>query len=224
MTKRTRYQGPVIRRQGQVLPTTTDQRLLESRGDASWVHADPWRVLRIQSEFVEGFGTLAELGPAVGVFGSARTKRGTALYATGVEIGRALAEAGFAVITGGGPGQMEAVNKGAMSAGGVSVGLGIELPGEPVKQLVHLLHGVAPGHHGEPDAPQRGAVQDPLGDRRAGAVADRAGHAAHAAGGRDRGQPEDRDDDHPEHPLHARHPVTSLLRRAIPPRTPGGGT
>ncbi len=130
MTKRTRYQGPVIRRQGQVLPTTTDQRLLESRGDTSWVHADPWRVLRIQSEFVEGFGTLAELGPAVGVFGSARTKRGTALYATGVEIGRALAEAGYAVITGGGPGQMEAVNKGAMSAGGVSVGLGIELPFE----------------------------------------------------------------------------------------------
>jgi uncharacterized protein (TIGR00730 family) len=86
--------------------------------------------MRIQSEFVEGFGALAELGPAVSVFGSARTPADSPGYATGVRIGRALAEANFAVITGGGPGAMEAANKGALEAGGVSVGLGIELPFE----------------------------------------------------------------------------------------------
>jgi uncharacterized protein (TIGR00730 family) len=94
------------------------------------VHTDPWRVLRIQSEFVEGFGALAELGPAIAVFGSARTRRDEPAYADGVELGRLLVEAGFAVITGGGPGAMEAANKGAHEAGGVSVGLGIELPFE----------------------------------------------------------------------------------------------
>ncbi|HVK45452.1 MAG TPA: TIGR00730 family Rossman fold protein [Micropruina sp.] len=130
MSKRTRTQGPVIRRESQVQPTTTDQRLLADKGDTAWVHTDPWRTLRIQAEFVEGFGTLAELGPAVGVFGSARAPKGTAIWQAGVEIGRALAEAGYAAITGGGPGIMEAVNKGAAQAGGVSVGLGIELPFE----------------------------------------------------------------------------------------------
>ena len=110
--------------------TTTDQRLLESRGPTDWVHTDPWRVLRIQSEFIEGFGTLAELGPATGVFGSARTPASHPLYAAAEEIGSKLAEAGQAVITGGGPGIMEAANKGAARAGGVSVGLGIELPFE----------------------------------------------------------------------------------------------
>ncbi|MCW3156746.1 TIGR00730 family Rossman fold protein [Micropruina sonneratiae] len=130
MSKRTRTQGPVIRRQGQVQATTTDQRLLAGRGDAGWVHTDPWRIMRIQAEFVEGFGTLAELGPAIGVFGSARTPKNSPVWQAGVEIGRGLAEAGFAAITGGGPGIMEAVNKGAAQAGGVSVGLGIELPFE----------------------------------------------------------------------------------------------
>jgi hypothetical protein len=91
---------------------------------------DAWRVLRIQSEFVEGFGALAELGPAVSVFGSARSHRDSADYALGVDVGRRLAEAGYAVITGGGPGAMEAANKGCCEAGGVSVGLGIELPFE----------------------------------------------------------------------------------------------
>lgn len=86
--------------------------------------------MRIQSEFVEGFGTLAELGPAIGVFGSARTPKTDPMYAAAVEIGRGLAEAGFATITGGGPGIMEAANRGATRAGGVSVGLGIELPFE----------------------------------------------------------------------------------------------
>jgi uncharacterized protein (TIGR00730 family) len=110
--------------------TTTDQRLLDSRGASDWVHTDPWRVLRIQAEFVEGFGALAELGPAIACFGSARTKPDDPTYAKGEEVGRKLTAAGFAVITGGGPGAMEAVNKGASEAGGTSVGLGIELPFE----------------------------------------------------------------------------------------------
>jgi uncharacterized protein (TIGR00730 family) len=87
-------------------------------------------VLRIQSEFVEGFGLLAELPKAVSVFGSARTPRDHPHYAAGVQIGAALSEAGYAVITGGGPGAMEAANRGASEAGGLSVGLGIELPFE----------------------------------------------------------------------------------------------
>ena len=124
------HTGPVTLRGSRVPGTTTDQRLLESRGPSDWVHTDPWRVLRIQSEFVEGFGALAELGPAVSVFGSARTKPGTPGYDLAIELGRKLVEAGFAVITGGGPGVMEAANKGAHDAGGASVGLGIELPFE----------------------------------------------------------------------------------------------
>ena len=111
-------------------PGTTDQHLLDSSNSASWLHTDPWRVLRIQSEFVDGFGALAELGPAVALFGSARTPEGHRHWDLAEEIGRGLAEAGFAVITGGGPGAMEAANKGACEAGGVSVGLGIELPFE----------------------------------------------------------------------------------------------
>ena len=131
LNERERYmQGPVLRSGEQVPDTTTDQRLLDSRGSAGWLHTDPWRVLRIQSEFVEGFGTLAELGPAVSVFGSARTGSDDPYYATAERLGRRLAEAGLAVITGGGPGIMAAANKGAAEAGGVSVGLGIELPFE----------------------------------------------------------------------------------------------
>jgi uncharacterized protein (TIGR00730 family) len=91
---------------------------------------DLWRVLRIQSEFVEGFGLLAEMPRAVSVFGSARTPRDHPHYAAGVQVGAALAQAGYAVITGGGPGAMEAANRGASEAGGLSVGLGIELPFE----------------------------------------------------------------------------------------------
>jgi uncharacterized protein (TIGR00730 family) len=125
-----RHRGPVTLRRRQVPTSTTDQRLLDSRGPSDWVHTDPWRVLRIQAEFVEGFGQLAELGRAVSVFGSARTRRDTPGYALGERLGGALADAGFAVITGGGPGAMEAANKGACEAGGVSVGLGIELPFE----------------------------------------------------------------------------------------------
>jgi len=122
--------GPVVLRRGQMTTGTTDQRLLDSRGPSDWVHTDPWRVMRITSEFVEGFGLLAELPAAVSVFGSARTPADHPEYAAGVEIGAALARAGYAVITGGGPGAMEAVNRGASEAGGISVGLGIELPFE----------------------------------------------------------------------------------------------
>jgi uncharacterized protein (TIGR00730 family) len=122
--------GPVTLRRAQVQTTTTDQRLLDTRGPSDWVHADPWRVLRIQSEFVEGFGLLAELGAAVSVFGSARTHIDDPDYVAAEKLGAALARAGYAVITGGGPGIMEAVNKGTSEAGGVSVGLGIELPFE----------------------------------------------------------------------------------------------
>ncbi len=125
-----KQRGPVMLRRSQVQQTTTDQRLLDSRGPSDWVHSDPWRVLRIQTEFVEGFGLLAELPRAVSVFGSARTPRDHPHYAAGVQIGAALARAGYAVITGGGPGAMEAANRGASEAGGLSVGLGIELPFE----------------------------------------------------------------------------------------------
>jgi uncharacterized protein (TIGR00730 family) len=125
-----RHKGPVTLRRRQVPTSTTDQHLLDSRGPSDWVHTDPWRVLRIQSEFVEGFGQLSELGRAVSVFGSARTHRDSPEYALGEQVGRALVDAGYAVITGGGPGAMEAANKGACEAGGTSVGLGIELPFE----------------------------------------------------------------------------------------------
>ncbi|WP_249523412.1 LOG family protein [Modestobacter marinus] len=129
-----RHRGPITLRGGEPDPqmagTTTDQRLLDRRGSSDWVHTDPWRVLRIQAEFVEGFGLLADLPRAVSVFGSARTPRDSAYYATGEQLGAALADAGYAVITGGGPGAMEAANKGACDAGGTSVGLGIELPFE----------------------------------------------------------------------------------------------
>jgi uncharacterized protein (TIGR00730 family) len=91
---------------------------------------DTWRVLRIMGEFVEGFDTLAGLPPGVTVFGSARTKAGDPDYAKATETARLLAQAGFAVITGGGPGIMEAANKGAREANGESVGLNIELPFE----------------------------------------------------------------------------------------------
>ncbi len=129
-TSRRRRQGPATLRGRAIPPTTTDQRLLDARGPSDWLHTDPWRVLRIQAEFVEGFGLLSQLGQAVSVFGSARTKPGSEEYELAERIGRLLAEAGYAVITGGGPGIMEAGNKGASAAGGASVGLGIELPFE----------------------------------------------------------------------------------------------
>lgn len=130
-TRRERRQGQAVVRGSLVPESTHDQRLLDRQGPADWVHMDPWRVLRIQAEFVEGFGQLAELPRAVTVFGSARTPADSAEYAMGRALGRAIAEAGYAVITGGGPGVMESANRGASEVdGAVSVGLGIELPFE----------------------------------------------------------------------------------------------
>jgi len=122
--------GPVLLRRDQIPATTSDQRLLARPSAATWLHDDPWRVMRIQSEFVEGFGALAEVGPAVSVFGSARVKPDDPYYALAQDVARGLVEAGYAVITGGGPGIMEGANRGATEADGLSVGLGIELPFE----------------------------------------------------------------------------------------------
>ncbi|MFT3661566.1 MAG: TIGR00730 family Rossman fold protein [Gordonia sp. (in: high G+C Gram-positive bacteria)] len=115
---------------------TSDEKLLawvdpadEGRAVARTAR-DAWRVLRIQSEFVAGFDALENVAEAVTVFGSARVAPDGEEYATGVELGRLLAQAGYAVITGGGPGAMEAANKGAFEAGGQSIGLNIELPFE----------------------------------------------------------------------------------------------
>ncbi len=109
-----------------------DRRLLEAPlpGEPPFINTDPWRVLRIMGEFVMGFDELVDLGPAVTVFGSARTRPEEPMYQKAVETTRMLGEAGFTIITGGGPGIMEAGNKGAEEAGVVSVGLGIELPFE----------------------------------------------------------------------------------------------
>jgi hypothetical protein len=122
--------GPVLMRTEGEQTSTYDQRLLELGADHDWQHADPWRILRIQSEFVSGFDALSRLPRAVTVFGSARLDEGTPEYTQGVELGEALVKAGYAVITGGGPGLMEAPNRGASESGGLSVGLGIELPHE----------------------------------------------------------------------------------------------
>lgn len=97
---------------------------------AAFTHTDPWRVLRIQGEFVNGIDSLAEVGAGVAVFGSARFGEDNPYYAQARALGAKLAEAGFAVITGGGPGLMEAANRGAFEAGGISVGCNIELPFE----------------------------------------------------------------------------------------------
>jgi uncharacterized protein (TIGR00730 family) len=125
-----RHRGAVTLRGESIPSTTADQHLLDSRARADWKQKDAWRALRILSEFVEGFDTLADLPPAVSVFGSARSEPGSAECDLAEALGSALARAGFAVITGGGPGVMEAANKGAREAGGLSIGLGIELPFE----------------------------------------------------------------------------------------------
>lgn len=93
-------------------------------------HSETWRVFRIQSELVEGFETLNDLGPAVAIFGSSRMNSGLHYYEKAVELGKRLSDSGFAVITGGGPGVMEGANKGAKEGKGKSVGLNIEIPVE----------------------------------------------------------------------------------------------
>ena len=105
---------------------TEDERLLQ----AAFTQTDPWRVLRIMGEFVEGFEELADLGPAVTIFGSARVGPEDPTYGKAVEVGRLLGEAGFTIVTGGGPGIMEAGNRGAREVGAPSIGLNIELPFE----------------------------------------------------------------------------------------------
>jgi uncharacterized protein (TIGR00730 family) len=112
--------------------TTEDEKLLGGRTTErpAFLETDTWRVLRILSEFVEGFEALAGVGPAVAVFGSARTLEGTPEYELARRLGGALAARGFAVITGGGPGAMEAANRGAHEAGGLSIGCNVELPHE----------------------------------------------------------------------------------------------
>lgn len=111
---------------------TEDERLLKTpeREDVAFLHTDPWRVLRITGEFVEGFDVLAGLGPAVTLFGSARATSDDPVYPAAIEVARLLGEAGYSIITGGGPGFMEAGNRGARLAGVRSIGLNIELPFE----------------------------------------------------------------------------------------------
>jgi uncharacterized protein (TIGR00730 family) len=118
---------------------TADERLLQRERDSEFVHTDPWRVLRILGEFVDGFDALARVGHCVSVFGSARAGEGDPHYAAAQAVGRGLAEAGLGVITGGGPGIMEAANRGAFEAGGMSIGCNIELPHEQhVNDYVNL--------------------------------------------------------------------------------------
>ena len=120
-------------RQAQVPPhATADRKLLQTKPyqDVSFLETDAWRSLRILGEFISGFEALARLGPAVTVFGSARTLPADPMYKSATALARGLAEAGFTVITGGGPGIMEAANIGAQQGGGLSVGCTIELPNE----------------------------------------------------------------------------------------------
>jgi uncharacterized protein (TIGR00730 family) len=110
--------------------TTQDERLLETPRADEFTHTDTWRVFRIMGEFVEGFDELATVTRGVAVFGSARTPAEDPYHAAAQETSALLARAGFSVITGGGPGIMEAANRGAFEAGGVSIGCNIELPFE----------------------------------------------------------------------------------------------
>jgi uncharacterized protein (TIGR00730 family) len=124
--------NPTLNRAAQLGIVTEDERLLASPAALAqdFTHTDPWRVLRITGEFVEGFDTLAHIGPAVTFFGSARTPEGSAFYEAARETAYLLGQAGFAIISGGGPGVMEAANRGAFEAGAPSVGCNIELPFE----------------------------------------------------------------------------------------------
>jgi uncharacterized protein (TIGR00730 family) len=127
--------NPTLNRAARMGAATEDEQLLQSpaaapKAVADFTSSDPWRVFRIMGEFVEGFDSLAKIGPAVTIFGSARVKPGAPEYEAARETARLLGEAGFSVITGGGPGIMEAANRGARDAGVLSVGCNIELPFE----------------------------------------------------------------------------------------------
>ncbi len=126
--------NPALNRAARLGLVTEDERLLASPvarlDEADFTHTDPWRVLRITGEFVEGFDTLAHIGPAVTFFGSARSPEGSPYYEAARETASLLGRAGFAIISGGGPGIMEAANRGAFEADATSVGCNIELPFE----------------------------------------------------------------------------------------------
>src|SRR5262245_9167786 len=127
--------NPTLNRAVETGQPLQDEKLLawcepDRRRAAEFTNTDPWRVLRILGAFVEGFDELAPLGPAVTIFGSARVAADDPMYDLARKVGHALARAGFTVITGGGPGLMEAANRGAVEAGGASVGCNIELPFE----------------------------------------------------------------------------------------------
>src|ERR1043166_7787494 len=113
-------------------PVVTVRAMPESslNGRESFTDQEPWRIFRIMAEFVDSFETMSKVGPAVTIFGSARINPTNRYYKLAVDLGRLLAKEGYAVITGGGPGIMEAANKGAREAKGVSVGLNIRLPAE----------------------------------------------------------------------------------------------
>ena len=126
---------PSLNRAARLGAATEDERLLESPAAspsraADFLHSDPWRVFRIMGEFVEGFDTLANVGRAVTIFGSARVKPDDPQYRDAETTARLLGDAGFSVITGGGPGIMEAANRGARAGGAKSIGCNIELPFE----------------------------------------------------------------------------------------------
>jgi uncharacterized protein (TIGR00730 family) len=120
----------VVRGAGSAGNGTEDQKLLRGGPPARFQDTDTWRTLRIMGEFVEGFDALADIGPAVSIFGSARIGRRNRYYGAARRLAAALAKKGFAIITGGGPGIMEAANRGAQEAGGLSIGCNIELPFE----------------------------------------------------------------------------------------------
>ena len=124
--------NPSLNRKTRLGAPTEDEELLRrpAPSPTDFTRSDTWRVLRIMGEFVNGFDTLASLGAAVTVFGSARTREEDPMYQQAVQLGKMLAQEGFTIITGGGPGIMEATNRGAREAGGVSVGCNIELPFE----------------------------------------------------------------------------------------------
>ncbi len=128
-------------------PVTEDERLLTQlpRERRAFVKTDSWRVLRIMGEFVEGFDTLSDVYHAVTIFGSARTPPGDPYYEKAVETARMLAEEGFPIITGGGPGIMEAANRGCQEGNGLSIGCNIELPFEQglntyVERAIHFRY------------------------------------------------------------------------------------
>jgi uncharacterized protein (TIGR00730 family) len=125
-----RRSGAVVVRGDHGIRRTEDQELLRARRDVAFRETDTWRTLRIMGEFVEGFDALADVGPAVSIFGSARVGRRNRYYGAARRLAAALAREGFAIMTGGGPGIMEAANRGAQDGGGLSIGCNIELPFE----------------------------------------------------------------------------------------------